>query len=264
MALRPRGPLGEAPSGDSPASLAFAPSGLPGEAPSGDSSAPVPARRLSTPAPAGAWPPGAAHHRSPGTLPALPALPPGHAAFALPPRQRHPALSKSSLPPSHLPKRARLGTAFPSHEEVRFVPGDGLDCRLRQAAAAARAARRTSVSNAPSRLSWRPPTLRRTSVAPRTPVLPRHVPASSADVRVAHVSPGTSIPIPALPALGRQVGIVACLPPPPVSPAGLRHGTLAYGAWVADQARAAKRPLSPVPVVHLRGRRVRQRCVASS
>ena len=150
------------------------------------------------------------------------------------------------------------------------MPGDDLDCRLRQAADAARAARRASASNAPSRLSWRPPTLSgMCQRRQRAPVLPRLVPASSADARLvpascANVSPGNSIPLPALPALGRQVGIVARLPPPPVSPAGLRHGTLAYDAWVADQARAAKRPLSPSPVVHLRGRRVRQRCAASS
>ena len=225
-------------------------SALPGEAPAGDSQ-PSSWSRPRVVAPAGG----------------------SHGQIAA---RSHPALRKSRLPPRHMPKPACPGAASPSHAETRFVPGVDLDSRLRQAEQAARAARRASAMSAPARPAWRPLALCPAAVPPAPPrfsppaalppaaPLPAVVPPAVAVVP----SPGcplpVALPLPALPPRGHQGSLDVRLPPPPASPSGLLLGTPAYAGWVAASTRAAKRPLSPAPDVHPRGRRIRQRCAASS
>ena len=142
-------------------------------------------------------------------------------------RQQHPALRRSRLPPSHVPKRAHPGAASPSHAEILFVPQPDLDCRLRQAEQAMRAARR-SARAASSRPAWRPLALRPAAVPPVPPRSPPPVGALPCAATVAPpfgCLPPVAIPLPALPPRGR-IGILgARLPPPPVSPDGHCHGT---------------------------------------
>ena len=204
----------------------------------------------------------------------------GPAAPAPRPHRSHPALCKSTLPLRRTPKRAHPGAASPSHEEAIFVQGDDLDRRFRHAEEAPRRARRGSSTKAPSRLSWRPLSLRPTEAAPHFPGQSRRIrqrstpgPPASAGGDVAggdHCPPtppaedGPLLPIPVRPTLGRRAHVDGRLFPPPVTPCGLHHGSPAYGAWVLAQSGAAKRSLSREPDGPPCDRRVRQRRAATS